>query len=111
MSQTLYPQLLRNTRPMTPMSIRNLRCQSPPLHNALFRIELINSIANRNENMSLSPGDGDRSRDRDFNSGDHYLSLGFGLGLFLLGFFENLYCVNEWHARRIGWRNSGSGPR
>ena len=108
MSQTLYPQLLRNTRPMSPMSIRNLRRQSPPLNNPLLSIELINPIPNRHQNMPFSPRDRDRARDRNLNSGNWAESLGLGvllLRILCLG-LHGLDCVNEWHACGVGWRNA-----
>lgn len=111
MSQTLYPQLLRNTRPMSPMGIGDLRRQSPSLHKALLVIKLVSSTTNGNNHLSLAPRNGDRPRDRDLNSGNLAdFSLGLSFELLLLGFFKSLDRVNEWHARGVGWRNPRPGP-
>lgn len=112
MSQTLYPQLLRNTRPMSPMSIGNLRRQSSPLHNAFLVIKLISSTTDGNNHLSFAPRNGYRPGDGDLNSGNRTnLSLGFSFRLLLFGFFESLDRINEWHASGVGWRNPRSGSR
>jgi hypothetical protein len=48
MSQTLYLQLLRDTRPMPTVSICNLRCHRSSVNNPFLRIQMINSHADGN---------------------------------------------------------------